>query len=133
MADSFCTKCGTPGAGAFCADCGQPRDPGLVAQSVASPPSVSPMAAVIQGARQRHGLPALLSFFIPSLGQFVKGDVVGGLVVIAGFFVIVLFAFAGAAAFAPIAFLVGWIWQIYDAYTAPDGATKRELKQLGRR
>ncbi len=125
MADSFCTKCGTPGSGAFCADCGQPRDAALI-------PAAQPVVVSVPSTQQRHGLPGLLSFFFPSLGQFVKGDLAGGLVVIGLFFGLALFTAAGAVP-AAFGFPIVWIWQIYDAYTAPDGATKRELKRLGRR
>jgi hypothetical protein len=35
--------------------------------------------------KQTHGLPALLSFFIPGLGQLIKGQVVKGIFVFIGF------------------------------------------------
>ncbi|HXU65062.1 MAG TPA: hypothetical protein VN962_25360, partial [Polyangia bacterium] len=81
----------------------------------------------------RHALPALLSFFVPTLGQLIKGDVLTALAILGIFCGIMLVAFAGLAIFAPFAAFILWVWQIYDAYSAPDGETKRELKRLGRR
>jgi TM2 domain-containing membrane protein YozV len=100
----------------------------LQAQSVVS---VSPMvlAAVSQSARQRHGLPALLSFFIPGLGQLVKGQF------LLGFLVWVAMGVAGVSCMFYVGFVllpVFWVLQIYDAYTSPDAQTKRELDQLHR-
>jgi len=84
MSDSFCEHCGTPGSGQFCANCGQPRG-GAVAAVVAVAPAYDPMAAevhdAVKRARMRHGVPALLSFFIPGLGQVIKGDVLKGIIV----------------------------------------------------
>jgi len=60
-------------------------------------------------AKQTHGLPALLSFFIPGLGQIIKGQVVKGIFVFIGFLI-------GLPFFA-IPSIVIWIWQIRDAYS----------------
>ena len=81
----------------------------------------------------KHVLPAILSFFIPALGQFVKGQVKWGLIIwlwfilgngligalygVFGWFSIILF----------IAFnLFMWVYQIYDAYNAPEIEPKDE-------
>lgn len=66
---------------------------------------------VIAGAipKQTHGLPALLSFFIPGLGQIVKGEVGTGILFFIGFFI-------GLACFILPGIIV-WIWQIADAYS----------------
>jgi TM2 domain-containing membrane protein YozV len=88
------------------------------------------MEAALSRAREKHGLPALLSFFIPGLGQLIKGDIFGGLAVMAGMIV------GGLLCFVMIGFVVlpiVWILQLYDAYSAPDAATKRELKRLAKR
>ena len=61
-----------------------------------------------QSAPQTHGVPALLSFFIPGLGQIVKGQVVKG-----------IFTFIGVGLglfMLVIPGVVIWIWQIVDAY-----------------
>jgi TM2 domain-containing membrane protein YozV len=59
--------------------------------------------------KRTHGLPALLSFFIPGLGQIIKGEVVKG-----------IFAFIGVAIGLVVLVIPGiiiWIWQISDAYS----------------
>lgn len=58
--------------------------------------------------RTNHGIPALLSFFVPGLGQLVKGQVIKGVLIFIGFF-------AGLFAFI-IPGIIVWIWQIIDAY-----------------
>jgi TM2 domain-containing membrane protein YozV len=62
----------------------------------------------LQSAPQTHGMPALLSFFIPGLGQIVKGQVGKGVL-----------AFIGVGLGLVIMVIPGviiWIWQIVDAY-----------------
>ncbi len=58
--------------------------------------------------QQKHGLPALLSFFIPGLGQIVKGQVGKGILIfigtIVGFMILI------------IPGIIIWLWQIIDAY-----------------
>ena len=56
----------------------------------------------------KHGLPALLSFFISGLGQLVKGRVGKGMLVFFGVCI-------GLAVFV-IPGVILWIWQIMDAY-----------------
>lgn len=74
---------------------------------------------------QKHGFPALLSFFLPGLGQIVKGEVGKGLgilfLTVLGIGVIMGLSAAGSDAGAIAAlFLIGLVpfllWQIYDAY-----------------
>lgn len=55
-----------------------------------------------------NGVAAILSFFVPGLGQIVKGQILKGI----GFF---LGTFIGMAFFV-IPGLVIWVWGIYDAY-----------------
>ena len=31
--------------------------------------------------KQKHGIPALISFFIPGLGQIIKGDILKGILI----------------------------------------------------
>jgi TM2 domain-containing membrane protein YozV len=59
--------------------------------------------------KQTHGLPALLSFFIPGLGQLIKGQVLKGIFVFIGFLI-------GLPFFA-IPSIIIWVWQIRDAYS----------------
>lgn len=57
---------------------------------------------------QKHGVPAVLSFFIPGLGQLVKGHVGRGIVIFFGVvFGLMLMVIPG---------IIIWIWQIADAY-----------------
>ncbi len=64
---------------------------------------------------QKHGMPALLSFLIPGLGQLIKGEVGKGILIILGMIisVIMIFALIGI-----ITTPVLWIWNIYDAYNS---------------
>lgn len=57
---------------------------------------------------QKHGLPALLSFFIPGLGQVIKGQTGRGVLIFIGFIIGMLLLF--------IPGIIVWIWQIVDAY-----------------
>jgi len=62
---------------------------------------------------QKHSLPAILSFFIPGLGQLVKGHVIKG---------IMIWVMAGIIGFflwwTVIVPFVLWVWNVYDAYNA---------------
>ena len=65
--------------------------------------------------KRTHGVPALFSFFIPGLGQLVKGHVSKAVRIWAA---LLLSAFMSVIG---IGFLIGfvvWIAQIYDAYNA---------------
>lgn len=62
---------------------------------------------------QKHGVPTLISFFVPGVGQLIKGHtmkalgiwVIGGLV---GFFLWWTY----------IAPFIVWVWNVYDAYNS---------------
>ena len=92
------------------------------------------VAASISGKKtksaQKHGMPLLLSVFIPGLGQLVKGQVKKGLLIFfapAIAFMILLalgslgsngshiFALIGQFWFAGI---ILYFWQLYDAYNS---------------
>ncbi|TQD27296.1 hypothetical protein [Methanolobus vulcani] len=62
---------------------------------------------------QKHGVPALLSFFIPGLGQLIKGELFKaiGIWVVLGICFLLQIILIGYL----IGFIV-WVWQIYDAY-----------------
>lgn len=71
-------------------------------------------------------MPALLSFFVPALGQFVKGEVKWGLTIWLWFILgnILISALSGVfGRFTIILIIVFnlfmWIYQIHDAYNAP--------------
>ena len=59
--------------------------------------------------KQTYGLPALLSFFLPGLGQIIKGQVVKGIFVFIGVGIGLIFLV--------IPGILIWIWQIKDAYS----------------
>ena len=65
--------------------------------------------------KKTHGVPALFSFFIPGLGQLVKGQVFKALGIWTALIISVFMSVIG------IGILMGmvvWIAQIYDAYNA---------------
>jgi hypothetical protein len=77
---------------------------------------------------QKHGVPLLLSIFIPGLGQLVKGQVKKGLLIffapIAVFFFLFFLSFLGGKGSDMLALLgnlwfgsiILYIWQLIDAY-----------------
>ncbi|MGB9939008.1 hypothetical protein [Methanosarcina sp.] len=65
--------------------------------------------------KKTHGVPALFSFFIPGLGQLVKGDLSKAVGIWAALAFCLFMSIVG------IGFLMGlvvWIAQVYDAYNA---------------
>lgn len=59
---------------------------------------------------------ALLSFFVPGLGQIIKGQIAKALLIWLGLLVFLGLSFVVVG----IPFLVVlWFWQIYDAYNSP--------------
>ena len=62
---------------------------------------------------QKHGIPALISFFIPGLGQIIKGQILKGILiwVIGGILTVFLFW----TIIVPVAI---WLWNVYDAYNS---------------
>jgi len=64
---------------------------------------------------QKHDVPALVSFFIPGLGQIIKGEVGKGILIIIGLIISIFFLFI------VIGFIttpILWIWNVYDAYNS---------------
>ncbi|MDK2912659.1 MAG: hypothetical protein PWR29_1616 [Methanolobus sp.] len=60
-----------------------------------------------------HGIPALLSFFVPGLGQIVKGQVIKAILIW------IALGTSWLLQFLLIGFIllpIIWLWQIYDAY-----------------
>lgn len=62
---------------------------------------------------QKHGIPALVSLFIPGLGQMIKGDFLKG---------IVIWVLGGIAIFfiwwtIIVPFII-YVWNVYDAYNS---------------
>jgi TM2 domain-containing membrane protein YozV len=65
--------------------------------------------------KKTHGFPALFSFFIPGLGQLVKGDPSKAVGIWAA---LIICAFMSVIGIGLLMGLVVWIAQIYDAYNA---------------
>lgn len=72
---------------------------------------------VVAVKEKRHGVPLLLSFFIPGLGQLVKGHIFRGIAIFAAsaFSVVLMSIYIGFITTPAI-----WIWQLIDAYRSPD-------------
>jgi TM2 domain-containing membrane protein YozV len=64
---------------------------------------------------QKHGIPALLSFFIAGLGQIIKGQVAKGILIMIAMIIstISIFILIGI-----ITTPILWIWNVYDAYNS---------------
>ncbi|AYK16081.1 MAG: hypothetical protein ACOX7X_08905 [Methanosarcina flavescens] len=65
--------------------------------------------------KQKHGVPALFSFFVPGLGQLVKGDVAKAVGIWGA---LIVCAFMSIVGIGLLMGLVVWIAQVYDAYNA---------------
>ena len=65
---------------------------------------------------QKHRFPAFLSLVIPGLGQLVKGDTAKGIGIIAMTIVVAPLGAASASPLLVIGMVVGWLWQVIDAY-----------------
>lgn len=107
---AFCQNCGAALAeGArFCASCGR-EQPGVVAAAVAAPAAIP----------EKYGMAALLSFFLPGLGQVVKGQILKAILIWLGTIVFIVLSFVVIGL--PL-LLILWLWQIYDAYNSPQMA-----------
>lgn len=64
--------------------------------------------------KQTYGLPGVLSFFIPGLGQLIKGHIAKGILIwlVGGILTFFLF-------WTIVVPLGIWVWNIYDAYNSP--------------
>jgi TM2 domain-containing membrane protein YozV len=116
----FCAKCGTHASGQAMAPAA--RSP---IQEEADRRAWYMRELDRRVATERHGVAAILSFFIPGLGQLVKGQIIQG----AGVFVVAV----GCGMLS--AFIIGipmlalwWILQIWDAYVKPDAQLAAELR-----
>lgn len=65
--------------------------------------------------KQKHGVPALISLFVPGLGQLIKGHILKALGIVIALFV------SGVLSVVYIGFILApviYLWQIYDAYNS---------------
>ena len=65
--------------------------------------------------KKTHGVPALFSFFIPGLGQLIKGDLSKAIGI---WIILIISAFMSVIGIGFLMAIVIWIAQIYDAYNA---------------
>ncbi len=73
----------------------------------------------------KHGVPALLSFFVPGLGQLIKGHFLKA-IAIWGSGILIAFLFfgslySGQVGLSNFIYLIPfavWLWNVYDAYNA---------------
>jgi len=62
---------------------------------------------------QKHGIPALISFFLPGLGQLIKGQLLKALFIwVVGGFLGFFFWWTYVIPF------LFWAWNVYDAYNS---------------
>jgi len=122
----FCSACGVEGDGDFCPRCGKPR----------ALPHASEDQAIIHmrviGERiagERHAFPALLSFFIPGLGQMIKGQFLTGILIMIAS---VAFGFLCIVGVGFVMLPLLWVIQLYDAYVKPDAALSAEADRLAK-
>jgi hypothetical protein len=128
----YCKKCGAEleDTDDFCEKCGT-----KIKSKSSTKKSVKPKITsdIFVYPPNKHMLPAILSFFIPAIGQFVKGQVKWGLIIWLWFILgnLLILALSGLLGwFSVILFILFnlfmWIYQIYDAYNAPEKETKEK-------
>ena len=70
------------------------------------------MSGALKGS-QKHDIPSLLSFFIPGIGQMLKGEVGKGISIFIGWLLSFSLIFTIIGIAVPV---IIWVWQIIDAY-----------------
>ena len=65
--------------------------------------------------KQKHGLPTIVSFFLPGLGQIIKGQIGKGILIIIG---MIISFFLVAVGIGLITTPILWLWNIIDAYNS---------------
>lgn len=118
-----CSNCGKSNSGGMCPWCGH--------ISEAARPTEAQLASLTRRLEQRHGVPALLSFFVPGLGQLIKGNLGMALTVWLGIAVLIVIAAAGFWP-AVIGIPIVWVYSLYDAYVASDGPARREMDRIAK-
>ena len=64
---------------------------------------------------QKHGLPTIVSFIFPGLGQMIKGQIGKGIMIIIGMVISVLLIGIGIGL---ITTPLLWLWNVIDAYNS---------------
>jgi len=67
---------------------------------------------------RRHGVPALISFFLPGVGQMMKGSILKGVLIWGG--VLVNVGLVSVGGIGVVTGALFWIWNVIDAYRAPE-------------
>ena len=83
-----------------------------------TPEEVAYRRIMVERMKARHSMPALISFFLPGVGQMMKGSILKAFGIWAGVLVSWVLVAAGG-----IGFLTGgilWLWNVYDAYRSPE-------------
>ncbi|MBI2665989.1 zinc-ribbon domain-containing protein [Candidatus Woesearchaeota archaeon] len=116
--DKFCEKCGSK----------------LTSKKNSTFKKINSKSDVDASSSNKHILPAIFSFFIPSLGQFIKGQVKWGLIILLWFILgnsLIFAALSGTFNWLTTVVVVIynlslWIYQIHDAYNAPEKEVKEK-------
>ena len=95
---------------AFCSSCGE---------VIKKEAEICPKCGVRQKsasafANEKYAVPAILSFFLPGLGQIIKKEVGKGIVIMLAIFASLLLMLVGIGF---LTYPIIWIWSVYDAYT----------------
>ena len=108
----------------FCSNCGKKID---------AKAEICPKCGVrVSGRRERahkeiksSGLAAILSFFIPGLGQIYNGQIGKGLLMIVALFVCFILIFVLIGIFL---LMILWLYGIFDAYDTAKRINRGEIK-----
>ncbi|MDD5242453.1 MAG: zinc ribbon domain-containing protein [Syntrophorhabdaceae bacterium] len=108
----------------FCSNCGKKID---------TKAEICPKCGVrVSGRRERShkevknsGLAAILSFFIPGLGQIYNGQIGKGLLMIVALIVCIVLTIVIIGIFL---WLILWLYGIYDAYNTARRINRGEIK-----
>jgi len=106
----------------YCRNCGQSLDGNAEFCSKCGTRVASVQASTFFVERKSEGLAAVLSFFIPGLGQVYNGQIGKGIIVL------ILFALFTASIIVLIGFILAplfWIWNIYDAHNTAKRINQR--------
>jgi hypothetical protein len=125
----YCKNCGAKleDTDKFCEKCG------IKTKSKSSTKKSVKITSGVHPSSNKHVLPAILSFFVPALGQFIKGQIKWGLTIWLWFILgnLLIFTSSGIFGWFSIILFIAfnffmWVFQIYDAYNAPEEEAKEK-------
>ncbi|MDO5861998.1 MAG: zinc-ribbon domain-containing protein [Thermoplasmata archaeon] len=119
----YCTNCGRemPDGAKFCPECGSSATGGGEA------PTSTATALMVN--KKSDGLAVILSFIIPGLGQLYLGKIDRGLAMLVGGIALGLLSLW--LLFPAIAYIVVWIYSMYDAYQVSEEYNRYLLEHNG--